>query len=86
RYLRDFVWSGGFEDDYSPTAVSTEFDPPLPRPPSSEYTLAAMKTLKESPHLFKLVTPINITVFDSLLAHHPNRPFVRSTLRGLGRH
>ncbi|KAF7371784.1 hypothetical protein MVEN_00035000 [Mycena venus] len=45
RCLRNFVWTGGFDDDYSPTAVSTEFDPPLPRPLLSEYTPAVMKTL-----------------------------------------
>jgi hypothetical protein len=83
RYLREFMWSGNFDDDYSPTAVSTEFDPALPRPPSSEYTPAVMKTLQENQHLFKLVTPINIDVFESLLADHPNQPFVSSVVTGL---
>jgi hypothetical protein len=76
------MWTG-FDDEYSPTAVSTEFDPPLPRPPLSEYTPAAMKTLTENQHLFKLITPINIDVFESLLARHPNQPFVRSVVTGL---
>ncbi|KAJ7488694.1 hypothetical protein B0H11DRAFT_2191872 [Mycena galericulata] len=67
RYLRDFIWPG-FDDDFSPTPVSTEFDPPLP----------------PSRHLFKFVTPINIDAFESLLTHwHPNRPFVSSVITGL---
>jgi hypothetical protein len=42
-----------------------------------------MRTLTENKHLFKLVTPINIDVFQSLLTRHPNQPFVRSVVDGL---
>ncbi|KAJ7029524.1 hypothetical protein C8F04DRAFT_962734, partial [Mycena alexandri] len=56
---------------------------PLPRPPQSEYTPAALKTLAEHPHLFRIVSPIDVNVFESLLADHPNQPFVRSVVAGL---
>ncbi|KAJ7927412.1 hypothetical protein B0H13DRAFT_1512364, partial [Mycena leptocephala] len=75
-------WTG-FDTNHSPTAKSTELDPPLPRPPFSEYTPTIMRTLTENQDLFKFVTPINIDVFESLLARYPNQPFVRSVLDGL---
>ncbi|KAJ7841439.1 hypothetical protein B0H13DRAFT_1506548, partial [Mycena leptocephala] len=52
-------------------------------PPFSEYTPTIMRTLTENQDLFKLVTPINIDVFESLLTRYPNQPFVRSVLDGL---
>ncbi|KAJ7044839.1 hypothetical protein C8F04DRAFT_1207029 [Mycena alexandri] len=63
--------------------MSTEFDPALPRPPLSEYTPIVMKTLRENQHLFKIVSPVNVEVFESLLVDHPNQPFVRSIIVGL---
>ncbi|KAJ7099890.1 hypothetical protein B0H15DRAFT_796638 [Mycena belliarum] len=82
RYLRDFVWTG-FDEDYSPTAASTEYDPPLPRPPQHEYTPVALKTLADHPDLFRIVSPIDADAFEGLLADHPNQPFVRSVVSGL---
>jgi hypothetical protein len=55
----------------------------LPRPPLSEYTPTVMRTLTENQHLFTLITPVNIVVFESLLIRHPNQPFVRSVVDGL---
>lgn len=82
RYLRDFIWN----DDAiatSPTALSSETDHPLPRPPSSEFTLPVVKTITQNRRLFKIVTPINIEAFESLLVTHPNQPFVKSVIHGL---
>jgi len=42
-----------------------------------------MKTIKDNPNLFKIVTPIDINKFEELLALHPNYPFVESVCRGL---
>ncbi|KAJ7029248.1 hypothetical protein C8F04DRAFT_893851, partial [Mycena alexandri] len=56
---------------------------PLPRPPQSEYTPVALKTLSDHSHLFRIVSPIDVDTFESLLVHHPNQPFVRSVVVGL---
>ncbi|KIJ29249.1 hypothetical protein M422DRAFT_188756, partial [Sphaerobolus stellatus SS14] len=43
----------------------------------------ALETINQNPHLFKIVTPINISRFETLLQSHPNRPYVESVCRGL---
>ena len=64
---------------FSPTARSTLTNDPLPRPPLAEFTnLDTQTTLRNNPHLFKIVTPINVDRFEQLLDTHPNEPFVRS--------
>ena len=63
----------------SPTAACTLSDEPLPRPSLQEFSnLDAMQTIRDNPHLFKIVTPINVDRFESLLETHPNKPFVQS--------
>ena len=42
-----------------------------------------MRTINSHPDLFKIVTPINVDRFESLLATHPNRLFVESVCKGL---
>ena len=37
-----------------------------------------METIRDHPHLFKIVTPINVDRFEELLKTHPNAPFVQS--------
>ena len=37
-----------------------------------------METIRDNPHLFEIVTPINVDRFEELLASHPNTPFVQS--------
>ena len=62
----------------------TEFTELLPSPPASEVdNLAALATIQSNPHLFHIVTPINVDRFQSLLSSHPNQPFVGSVCRGL---
>ncbi|KDR79789.1 hypothetical protein GALMADRAFT_15607, partial [Galerina marginata CBS 339.88] len=57
---------------------------PLPRPPQHEIdNPAVQETLRTHPHLFKIETPINVDVFESLLLSHPNQPFVTSVCKGL---
>ena len=82
RFLRGFLWDGS---DYSvsPTALATLHDDPLPVPPLSEFSPDATSTLTAFPHLFKIVTPINVSVFHSLLRSHPNPSFVDSVIHGL---
>jgi len=35
------------------------------------------------PHLFKIVMPIKVDVFRTLLMTHPNQPFIESICKGL---
>ena len=85
KYLERSVWTDvETSPSYSPTAWSTLMDVPLPRPPPEEFAnLDAMTTICENPHLFKLVTPINIDRFEELLGTHPNVPFVESVCTSL---
>jgi hypothetical protein len=83
RYARDLIWTHD-EPSRLTLARSTEFEPPVPSPPSNELSNnVALKTIHDNPHLFKIVTPINVDIFQSYLAHHPNQPFVQSVCRGL---
>lgn len=53
-------------------------------PPTSEFNNPVVaKTIQENPHLFKIVTPIKVDVFESYLTSHPNQPFVQSVCKGL---
>ena len=63
--------------EWSKTAI------PLPRPPNSELeNTIANNTITSHTHLFNIKTPINIDIFQSLLSHHPNHPFIDSVLAG----
>ncbi|KAG2742007.1 DNA/RNA polymerase [Suillus brevipes Sb2] len=83
HFKRKGVWGRGVSG-CSRTALWTETADPLPRPPSLEFRNAdAMRTIRDNPSLFSVSTPIKIDVFESLLADHPNQPFVRSVCTGL---
>ena len=71
------------EDGHSPTALSTLYDTPLPRPQPNEFHPVVLNTIARNPLLFKLITPINIETFEVLLSSHPNQPFIKSVLTGL---
>ena len=83
RYLRYNLWSSNTPfhptvADWSETAVL------LPPPPLSELNDPVVRrTVAENRHLFQIVTPINVDVFESLLSGHPNPPFVASVCAGL---
>lgn len=83
RYVRDLVWASD-EPSRTTLALYTESMPSIPSPPENEMSnTIALDTIKNYPHLFKIVTPINIDRFQSLLTNHPNRPLVDSVCRGL---
>jgi hypothetical protein len=42
-----------------------------------------MSTIRNNPHLFRIVTPIKVDAFEHLLISHPNRPFVLSVCESL---
>ncbi|KIJ51973.1 hypothetical protein M422DRAFT_243546 [Sphaerobolus stellatus SS14] len=71
-YTRGFLWSAD-EEPGTPSAALTIYAVHLPSPPDSELSnKTALVTISENPHLFKIVTPVNVTCFGSLLRPHPN--------------
>ena len=82
RYLRGFLWDIS-NYSASPTALSTLHDDPLPSPPPSEFNPSAVSTLSSHSHLFRIVTPIDVSAFHELLRNHPNPLFVQSVIDGL---
>lgn len=90
NYLRYNLWHSFWDgSDASPSLPLTVADwsehaPPLNAPPSSEYADPLVQgTLSKYSYLFKVVTPINVDVFESMLISHPNQPLVTSVCRGL---
>ncbi|KIL63008.1 hypothetical protein M378DRAFT_80362 [Amanita muscaria Koide BX008] len=82
KFHRGLLWSQD-EIGVSPTALSTTYDPPLPRPRPCEFRPEILATISSHPALFRIVTPINVERFQQLLSSHPNQPFVSSVLVGL---
>ena len=85
KYLECSVWTDAdASPSFSPTACSMLTDKPLPRPPAEEFLNSdALDTIKDNPHLFKIITPINILQFKKLLDSHPNKAFVQSVCTSL---
>ena len=84
RFRRHYVWSNSTNKHLSPAALYTEVAPPLPSPPTHllhdpkiQATLLAMRN-----HI-KVETPFNVDKLESMLADHPNQPFVQSVMTGL---
>ena len=83
KYLRYNIWVPDAE--FTPTTAEwSETALPLPRPPLHELNNPIVsKTIRDNPHLFKNVTPINVDVFEGFLVNHPNPAFVKSVCTGL---
>jgi hypothetical protein len=83
RYLRHNLWTPDADPkvtaaDWSVTAKA------LPRPSVEElHSEPALKTVAERADLFKIVSPIKVSVLERLTAAHPNRPFVESVIEGI---
>jgi hypothetical protein len=83
KFARDLIW-GATVDAISPAARYSILTDPLPRPPLSELkNIAANKTIRDHPELFKITCNINVNHFAKLLEDHPNQPFVQSVMVGL---
>src|SRR5882724_13553617 len=77
-WTQGFLWSHG-APLRMPSATSTETAPPLASVPTSELNnIMANATINAHPELFKIVTPINVDKFESLLVQHPNCLLVNS--------
>jgi hypothetical protein len=90
KYLRYNLWSSEEDANFGNTAAPpcladwTETAKPLPSVPMKELAnIHAMSTIRDHPHLFSIITPINVDRFEELLETHPNRPFIESVCRGL---
>lgn len=81
-FQRGLLWTLE-EVGQSPTAQSTLNDKPFPRPHRRESRAEVLDTIERYPHLFKIVTPINVPAFERLLRNHPNKDFVKSIVIGL---
>ena len=79
KYLRYNTWVAGHFS--SCTADWTMIASPLPSIPFNKHNNPI--TITCNPSLFKIVTPIDINLFESLLSTHPNQPFVMLVCKGL---
>jgi len=83
KYLQYNLW-GADQSLLITIAEWSESAIPLPRPPMAELENTLFRSaLASSPHLFAVITPLNVDHFEILLVAHPNRPFVSSILTGL---
>ncbi|KEP45742.1 hypothetical protein V565_245120, partial [Rhizoctonia solani 123E] len=82
-FRRGFLWRDGEVSD-SPSADSTVHAVPFPDVPDCElHNTAALDTINNNLHIFKIVTPLNVDCFKELLKTHPNRTLVNPTCKGL---
>ncbi|KAF8953265.1 hypothetical protein BDZ97DRAFT_1873249 [Flammula alnicola] len=82
-YVRHFWWGG---DDLPRLTLigQSETLPPLPQVPDSVLAFSpAQQTIREHPKLFPIRTPINVDIFESYLAQHPNPAFAASVVEAL---
>ena len=84
RFRRRLGWRESDAEFISPAALGTETAAPLPRPPRH---LLEEPGIRAALHRYrddvKVETPFNVGRLRSLLAGHPNQPFVDSILWGL---
>jgi hypothetical protein len=72
KWARGFLWAENAAS-LTPSASSTELADPFPTVPDSVlHDNAVAQTIAAHPSLFKVVTPINVDRFETLLALHPN--------------
>src|SRR5258708_1471422 len=68
----------------TPSATYTESASPVPSVPASDYQYTEIThTIHSHPHLFPIITPINVDPFEHLLRDHPNNELMVSVCQGL---
>ena len=83
KYMCHNLWMQDADPKVT-VATWTHTARPLHRPPQAEFdNLPAIQTIKSRSDLFKIVTPVKVSVLRHLTLSHPNRPFVDSVLEGL---
>jgi len=75
---------GSNTSSLTPPATFTELTKPLASVPPSELCNPIPNvTLLSHPHLFKIITPINVDHLQTLLTSHLNQPLINSVDRSL---
>ena len=86
KYRHHLLWDANEvgHDSLSPCVRDTFFADPVPQPSDIEWSnVTARSTLCSRPYLFKVVTPINVDRFETLLVDHLNQAFVQSVCYAL---
>ncbi|KIY46252.1 hypothetical protein FISHEDRAFT_75807 [Fistulina hepatica ATCC 64428] len=88
KYARSLMWFSSNEEENPPKKESLADTSltlkPVPEPPVKESTnVTAVATITHFPHLFPIVTPVNVDEFEALLRDHPNHSLVQSVCRSL---
>ena len=82
KYGRGYIWAE-YPIAATPSVTSTMTRPPLPDVPDHDLIhYAVTMTIKENPHLFKIITPVDPDALQRCLDQHPNRALVNSVIRG----
>src|SRR5258706_6178514 len=67
----------------TPSATYMESAPAVPNVPSADYCYVEVtNTITLYPHLFRIITPVNVDRFELLLHNHPNSKLVSSVCHG----
>ena len=83
HFLRGLVWDDRNPPKHRLVDISLTHAPLPDVPDTILHDPLINNTLRSRPDLFQVVTPINIDVFQSLLADHPNPTFIASVIKGL---
>ncbi|KAJ3573910.1 hypothetical protein NP233_g2117 [Leucocoprinus birnbaumii] len=84
KYLRYNKWN--VEGIPVPGVVEwSRFAEPFPDPPDLPFDHLVNKTINEKRSLFRIVTPVNVSLLRELLIDHPNDKFVDSVCEGFER-
>lgn len=83
KYLRYNIWDPDSEFTPNTSDWTLTAEPLKGSPQSALDDEPVSKTIRENPHLFKIVTPTCVDVFKAYLSSHPNQTFVKSVCNGL---
>lgn len=83
KYVCHNLWTQDADPKVT-VATWTHTPRPLHRPPQARFdNLPAIQTIKSCSDLFKIITPVKVSVLRHLTSSHPNPPFVDSVSEGL---
>ncbi|EGF98895.1 uncharacterized protein MELLADRAFT_95065 [Melampsora larici-populina 98AG31] len=83
KYRHGLEWDWAHPRGYLVAIKDSITAQPLPKAPPLTEDKCAAYAPRQYPDTFKVVCPVDIPIFQHLLAKHPNRPFVDSVVHGL---